>query len=67
MDKNPASMIQCFSCEYWDGQRQYEPPGYISYEGQFASATCENPTSPRHRDQVQPIASCSQWVKWRKI
>lgn len=67
MDKNPASMTQCFTCDYWDGQRQYESPGYVSYESQFITATCENPDSPRHRDQVQPNAACNQWVKWRKI
>jgi hypothetical protein len=33
MEKNPVGMTQCFTCEYWDRQRQYESPGYVSYEG----------------------------------
>lgn len=44
-------------------QVMVESPGYVFYEGQFVTATCDNPASPRHSDKVQPNAACDQRVK----
>jgi hypothetical protein len=67
MTKNPAGLTQCFTCEYWGGERQYEAAGYVSYEGPYATAACENSASTLYRNQVQPVSICNHWIKWRQI
>jgi hypothetical protein len=65
MGKNPAGMTVCFTCEFWSGSRQFEEPGYVSYQDE--NALCENPSSPFFNLQLQPGAGCPQWAKWRKV
>jgi hypothetical protein len=67
MNKSSAGMTQCFTCEYWAGRREYEAPSQISFDGPFATATCENSASTTYRNQVQSISVCNHWVKWKKI
>jgi len=65
MGSGNANEKACFTCDFWDGSRSYEPH-IVKYQDQMAK--CESSSCERYNQLVQPGILCLQsWKKWRKL
>ena len=67
METQPAGVTQCFTCDFWTGERRHEPAGHVTFEGRLKTAACANPASTTHRTQMAPHAMCNHWKRWQAL
>ena len=59
-----AYFQQCYTCEYYDGNKAVEIAHHVKVDDY---AKCENRNSTRCGDTIHYSTVCDQWVRWRKI
>lgn len=64
MAGGPTCVHQCYTCEYYDGNKRVEITNSVSADDY---AKCENRSSNRIGDTIHYSTTCDKWVLWRKV